>query len=231
TVENGQGRLQQDNGLDGIPFVFDRYAEDRFGQVLLDTQVYPEPSAALAEVLRDAVFFGGRAVETMMGPAALYTPSPWNPGSSYSHVDEERYPASGVDGLMTPFIGAGEVIREPGPLTCALLQDLGWALAPPCANLVPDTPPLPDVFALEATGSNPFAEVTTLRVQVETPQRVQAWLFDAAGRRLGTLLDAVVEEGGARVLAVNGESLASGVYFVRVVGETFEATRAVTRLR
>ena len=244
TVRSGRGELPQTNNLSGLPFAYDRFAEDVQGRSLLDTQVYPRPSMALGDVLQDAVFLGGQSVEAAAnGHAPLYAPPSWNEGSSYSHFDEPA-PVGPValpveatfrvgedNALMTPFIAVGEVIRDPGPLACAALRDIGWALAPACADLLPEGPPLPDVFALDLNGPNPFAASTSVQLQVETPQRVQAWLFDATGRRLATLLDATIAEGVPRVFDVSGEHLASGVYFVHVVGEVFSTTMSLTHMR
>src|SRR5690606_41397837 len=91
TVEGGQGDL----GLTGntgaeYPFLFDRFTEDDEGRALLD---YPQPSAALADVLTSAVFFRGSAVQATYGqPAPLYAPGSWNEGSSYSNSDAPMVP-------------------------------------------------------------------------------------------------------------------------------------------
>src|SRR5690606_40574482 len=80
---------------------------------------------------------GGSAVEAVDGgPAPLYAPASWNQGSSYSHFDETAFPPTVADGLMTPLIAPGEKKESPGPLLCAALQDLGWALAPACDALI-----------------------------------------------------------------------------------------------
>ena len=236
SVENELGTFGLDQAP-SIPFVYDRFAEDSAGRDLLDTDVYPSPSMALGDVLTEAAFLGGNTVKATYGePAPLHTPPSWNAGSSFSHFDETAFPADSADGLMTPLLAAGEKKENPGRLLCAALQDLGWTLAPACAALIPDAPeppdePLPDVFTFEAAGPNPFTGSTRFSLTTAEAQRVQAWLFDAAGRRLRTLLDNEVGEGSAQTLDVIGEGLPAGVYFVRVVGEQFETTRILTLIR
>lgn len=135
SIENGMGSfgLEQEPGT---PFIFDRFAEDAQGRALLNQSAYPQPSAALADVLTDEVFFGGSSVTAVYGePAPLYAPASWNAGSSFSHFDETIFPASEPDGLMTPLIAPGEKKETPGPLLCAALEDLGWGLSPACEAL------------------------------------------------------------------------------------------------
>jgi hypothetical protein len=118
-----------------FPFVFDRFAEDADEVALLNEQVYPNPSVALAEVLQgEAVFFDGQSVRTVSGdvPVDLYAPDNFEPGSSFSHLDEEQFPPGNPNSLMTPFLARSETIFSPGPITCALFQDIGWPLGPDC---------------------------------------------------------------------------------------------------
>jgi hypothetical protein len=47
-----------------------------------------------------------------------------NPGSSTSHLDEDTFPKSGLDSVMTPSLDPGEVFHEPGPLSLAMMEDM-----------------------------------------------------------------------------------------------------------
>jgi hypothetical protein len=60
----------------------------------------------------------------------LYTPSTWEEGSSYSHLDEDTYPAGSPDSLMTPVLDLGEVVRDPGSVALGMLADVGWGSDP-----------------------------------------------------------------------------------------------------
>lgn len=69
------------------------------------------------------LFFGGpNAVAAFGGPVPLYTPGPWEEGSSVSHVDE----LAGY--LMTPFSGFGVGVRVLHPVEIAILRDLGFTV-------------------------------------------------------------------------------------------------------
>ena len=58
----------------------------------------------------------------------LYAPNPWQGGSSYSHLDDATFPAGNINSLMTPSIGANEVIHSPGPITLGIFADSGWVV-------------------------------------------------------------------------------------------------------
>jgi hypothetical protein len=58
----------------------------------------------------------------------IYAPSSWAAGSSYSHLDYNTF-AGTSNSLMVYALGSGSAIHDPGPVTAALLEDLGWAMA------------------------------------------------------------------------------------------------------
>jgi hypothetical protein len=74
------------------------------------------------------VFFrGAQALNQNYGvKPTLYAPNPFLEGSSIAHLDEWTYPTGNADSLMTPYLQNDEVVHAPGPLTKAVLRDLGW---------------------------------------------------------------------------------------------------------
>lgn len=133
SVDSGLGSW----GSSGFPTVFDRGTEDGSGNAVIDTVIYPNPSEALASVLEsESVYWGGSNAVTVNGGQRprLFAPSEWVPGSSYSHLDESTYPASDPNSLMTPFIGTGSAIHDPGPITLCLFEDLGWVTSETCTQ-------------------------------------------------------------------------------------------------
>ncbi len=119
-------------GYGGIyPFVYDRFAVNGAGQSLIDTNLFPNYSAALAaQLTSDNVFFGGANAVKANGGAnvRLYAPSPWAQGSSYSHLDESAFPTGNAQALMTPAIANGEAIHNPGSITLCMFKDMGWTV-------------------------------------------------------------------------------------------------------
>ena len=121
------------NLSDGNPFVYDLFTQsaDTF-PVLSRTN----NSAVLGQALTSSsgLFWAGDEATgvTAAGEPRLYSPSTFEPGSSYSHLDEGTYPQGNANSLMTPVINNGEVIRDPGNITLGIFADMGW-----------DVPPLP----------------------------------------------------------------------------------------
>ncbi len=104
------------------PTVYDRFVVDSLHVPLLSYKA-PDPRVLGAKLKSDANFGGPNTLSQNAGaPLPLYTPASFDLGSSICHVDMDY--AYTADGLMTP-IGAGGL----GPLTIALMHDLGWGMA------------------------------------------------------------------------------------------------------
>ena len=123
-LNNGQGLW----GLgSGIPFSYDRLAEDGSNRSLLNEGTYPNPSVQLANALQsNNVNFVGSEAMTANGSAdvPLYAPATWVQGTSYSHLDSSYGATS--DALMIGFLSRGVAIQSLGPVTQGLMQDIGW---------------------------------------------------------------------------------------------------------
>ncbi len=115
------------NSLPTNPIIYDRFAEDNVGNTLLNTTIYPNPSAALGSALTSGnIFFDGYYANLANGGSRvpLYAPSSWKPGSSFSHLGETYN--NTINALMTFSLGFGESVHSPGPVTKGLLRDVGW---------------------------------------------------------------------------------------------------------
>ena len=215
-VGGGVGTVGPD---EGGPFSYDLFAQTASGTPLLDPGAFPDGSAALAAALQAEVSFAGRATQQAVGhPVTLFAPARWIPGASFSHLDEETYPPSTPDGLMTPFIARNEQVAEPGAAVCAMLADIGWTLAGDCARRVGALAELESGLAVERRGPNPFAGRTTLRLTAQPAASLEARLVDVRGRRIAPLGRRVLVAGQSWDVVVDGTALASGVYFVQVLG-------------
>jgi uncharacterized repeat protein (TIGR01451 family) len=131
------GSMQVDAGVGswGLgtsrPDAYDRFAENGSGQSLLNTGLFPNPSAALGNELRsNNLYFNGPDAKAANGGAKpkLYAPSIWDPGSSYSHLDEMFNGT--VNALMTYSLNNGEAVHDPGPVGMGILRDIGWGASP-----------------------------------------------------------------------------------------------------
>lgn len=111
----------------GEPAIFDRFTASAAGPVLSQT----DGSVALADQLRSGTvrWTGTGAVRRNGGtPPALFAPPTWQPGSSYAHLDENAFGPGSPESLMTPYLDAQEVIRDPGSITRGILADMGWSV-------------------------------------------------------------------------------------------------------
>ena len=87
-------------------------------------------------------------------------------------------------------------------------------------------------YRLSAAYPNPVARGrATLDLAVRETQQVTVALYDVLGRRVARVFDGEVAASTPQVVRVPAQGLASGVYFVRVTGERFRATRRVTVVR
>jgi hypothetical protein len=113
------------------PLIFDLFAVNDQNLKLTDTNLFPNGSSALGNQLTsNKVYFNGthaKAANNGQEPK-LYAPAPWQPGSSFSHLDEGTYPAGNPNALMTPYLINHEVEHAPGPITLGIFQDLGWGV-------------------------------------------------------------------------------------------------------
>jgi len=134
------------------PLVFDRFTVNGNGTPLLS---FPNGSAALAaQLTSNNLFFSGPRTNAANGgdPAKLYAPGTWNPGASFSHLDESTYPAGSPNSLMTPGIRQAESIHSPGPIALGILHDIGWpeGNAPPPPRQIP----IERIFGQDAIGTS-----------------------------------------------------------------------------
>ncbi len=130
-----QGRGYFGLSLDGKhPTVFDTFVTDGNG-LALGTRPYTNGSLALGAVLRGAkggVRWNGPAgiAAAGCGRPVLYAPGYWQEGSSFSHLDEDRYPEGTANALMSPMEQAGEADHAPGAIVLGMFQDMGWPTTP-----------------------------------------------------------------------------------------------------
>jgi hypothetical protein len=88
----------------------------------------------------------------------------------------------------------------------------------------------PIVFSLAQNQPNPFNPVTTIRFGVPKQSRVAIRLYNVAGREVRTLADGEMDP-GYHTVTLDGEGLASGIYFCRMEAPGFEDTRKLILLK
>jgi hypothetical protein len=86
-------------------------------------------------------------------------------------------------------------------------------------------------YRLTPPSPHPIRSASTLSLITKESQPVRVELFDLLGRRVAMLLDGDLTGGREQEIRVDGDGLANGVYFIRVVGEHFRATERITVIR
>ena len=74
------------------------------------------------------LYFGGpHAIAVYGGPVPLYTPNPWEAGSSVSHLDDSTFTGRKTQ-LMNAISDTGLGVRVVSPIELAILQDIGYTV-------------------------------------------------------------------------------------------------------
>lgn len=82
-------------------------------------------------------------------------------------------------------------------------------------------------YQLSRVAPNPATKHADLTLAVKEAQEVRAAAYNALGQRVTVLYDGQLGAKEETTLRLSDDSFASGVYFVRVEGESFSATRKV----
>lgn len=159
SYQGGQGSW---GGLDSsapdIPLAYDRFIANGSLQALLNTAIFPNPSAALGSQLTsdNLYFYGAGAMAANGGTApSIYAPTAWSSGSSVCHLGEV-YRAT-VNGLMVYSLADGYAIHNPGPITLGLLKDVGWTAG---------AAPVPSVMVNGSTSDTTLTTADAIAVSV-----------------------------------------------------------------
>jgi Secretion system C-terminal sorting domain len=115
-------------GLSNIPFVFDTYLRDNQNRALTDTLAFRNPSVQLRTALTNQNLFLDAPLPNRRNrnlPVRMYAPSPFERGSSISHLDFNTFNTS-EDQLMVHAQTLGSSSLDPGPITMAIFTEMGW---------------------------------------------------------------------------------------------------------
>lgn len=105
------------------PTPFDAYVQLPDGRTFTD---FCSRSSDLGKAMLGPLFWSGEsgiAANNGVKPR-LYAPSPYQEGSSVTHIDEETFANSLINSAMTPNLEPGEVFRTPGPIALGMISDM-----------------------------------------------------------------------------------------------------------
>ena len=107
--------------------------------------------------------------------------------------------------------------------------DLGGAVA--YSPVVEVAVEMPDRFEVKPAYPNPFNPQTALEFRVRQAQRVTVSLYNALGQRVRVLQEGMVQADQAQTVRIDGASLASGTYLVRIAGADFAQTQRIVLIK
>ncbi len=220
--------------------VYDFFLQDDQGEPLSGIPPFDNPSELLGDVLTGltgGVFFGGDIAAANNGRTAprLFTPNPYESGSSLSHLDNATFDGT-PDALMTSRIAFGEMARLPGSVLCGAFEDMFWTVDQLGCAADPATPiegemPVVEAFALSGAFPNPFNGRTQFTLTLPSPQRLRVAVYDALGREVLRLHDGVLAPNVRHHFAIDAADLAGGLYFYRAAGERITETQSVVLVK
>jgi len=175
----------------------------------------------IATIAPDPTRLAGASPST--GRLLVYTPDPFQPGSSVSHWDVSASPNL----LMEPAINGN--LSSDVDLTRSHFEDIGWF-----DQRATDAPSRVSTRLLGNT-PNPFNPVTTISFDLARAGRVELEVFDASGRRVKSLVDGTRSSGHHEVqwngTDDGGRVVASGVYHYRLRTDGVEQSRPMVLLK
>lgn len=114
--------------------IYDYFLADSAGNGVWSTDLYELPE--VVAMYTDELYFSGPFTSAILDTIPLlYTPNPWENGSSVAHLDLDLYYGTPND-MMTPGIAAGDVRHSPGEIGIGMLADMGYNInfAPGCLD-------------------------------------------------------------------------------------------------
>jgi hypothetical protein len=211
----GQGAL----GFDDFLAVYDVFLENASGQRLGNRVLFASPSVQLLrQFTSNRLFFASTMAAAFNGGEfpQVFAPTEFDEGSSLSHLDEFSFRAGSPASLMTPRLARAEAIHDPGEITLAIMEQLGW-------QTVLDFTGTRPALAERSLPAFPNPTAGPLSVDLPAPGPLLVRVADYTGK---TLLNREVDSATAgATLRLDLSQLAPGTYLVLLssAGEVFRA--------
>jgi hypothetical protein len=113
---------------DNLPSIYDRFIENGQGTSILD---FADPSTDLHSQLTGNNLFnnspGASSANGGIKPK-VHAPSTFDFFKSYDHWDSSIFPPNDPNSLMTETVAPEQANHNPGEVTLAFFEDMGWAL-------------------------------------------------------------------------------------------------------
>ena len=90
---------------------------------------------------------------------------------------------------------------------------------------------LAESFGLSPAYPNPFNPQTSFELSLREGQQVSVFVYNTIGQRVATLHEGYLSGGAVHLFRFDAGTLPSGLYFIRVAGDHFHATRQVSLIK
>ncbi|MBT31324.1 MAG: hypothetical protein CMO01_16845 [Thalassobius sp.] len=223
-----------------LPAIYDRLMYSPENKSILKDSRYPNYSTELGDMLmsgslnakgpriKKATNGKGAEIFTILdsevfGDIPGYTDM-WLSGSSYSHLDYLTYGGT-ANGLMVPFLSRGVSFPDPGEVTLAIFDDLGWngqvnRVYNDNARVAASELDLEVTTTAFGVYPNPMNNSFSLSLGEKESALVNASLVDALGRQMP--LDISNQQGAEVQFDLSQKQLKAGVYILRLHFENQE---------
>lgn len=130
---SGQGLTSQTSGTGDVWYFFDQFLTDNAGAFLVNSGTFAFNTGLLGTLTggsANGVFFSGaNAMAAYGGRVPIFSPNPYQDGSSGSHTDDNTF--TGANQLMmNAATSTGQGLRTLSAVELAILQDLGYSVIP-----------------------------------------------------------------------------------------------------
>lgn len=188
---------------DSLPGIYDRFIENNVG-AQLDT--FANPSNALGALLTsNQLYFNGPLSIAANGGIRprLHAPGTFELGTCILHLNESTYPNGHPEELMTPYASAGYDHHLPGPVTLAMLQDMGWTLH----TGIKENEKEKIIFSVYPVPANDYIQITS---NLAAPENIKVRIVTIDGK---TVIPEFISRCGS-MISLN--TISSGIYLAEI---------------
>lgn len=141
-----------------------------------------------------------------------------------------------ISGITPTYVENGTLARADvmrdydGQLRGTIRCDIGADEGNFLSEIVERSVPVIQGFSMDPAYPNPFNATATININIPVGANVQMKLFDVNGRVVATLVNQHLRA-GAYAVRLNGNSLASGTYFVQMQAGTYQQVQKIALLK
>ncbi|RZN84635.1 MAG: T9SS type A sorting domain-containing protein [Winogradskyella sp.] len=211
---NGNTTLLENDPLAIHTSPWDTFIESS-GTSILDEGTFPDPSTTMLNAFTSGNLNSNSPIAVAQNGGTLprtYAPNNFVAGTSYSHWDEGTFNGTET-ALMTPFLGPGEDVYDPGNVTLGFMEDMGWSL---CQGSLLST----EDFALDSIkiSPNPFTDTLTLDLTSNiVNQEFGISIVDINGR---VVFNQAANAISGEITISNLSNLKNALYFLTIESKT-----------